>query len=155
MHGIIGMTKRAGRKRDAFAPRHPNGKIRYERPGEHLNGTFYGEKIAIYVICVEDHAVKIGISNTPGNRVVAIQTGQDRLVTVYWAIRASEEEARSVEQAIHKRLRGSNLHLRGEWYLMSPAQAVAEIEREIAKQKVKTMVDLSYGWPIDGLGVPK
>lgn len=104
--------------------------------------------LSVYVLCADEHSVKIGISNNPANRVRTIQTGQDREIRIYWAIRLWKPCARAVERAIHTRLRSALSHIRGEWYLFSPAQAVAEIKKEIARQGFEDASSpcVLYGW---------
>jgi hypothetical protein len=102
--------------------------------------------MSVYVLCADEHSVKIGISNHPGNRATAIQVGQDREIRVYWAIRLWKPLAREIERIIHTRLKNSLSHIRGEWYLFSPAQAVAEIKTEIARQGFPSSPCTLYGW---------
>ena len=99
---------------------------------------------AIYVI-EAGASVKIGVSNNPASRARALQVGQDREVRVFWAVRLATKQATAIEAALHKRMRSANTHMRGEWYVISPQEARAVIEREIAKRGVKSQVDLEFG----------
>lgn len=88
---------------------------------------------SVYVLCADDHAVKIGVSRDPGKRAKQIQSGQDRKICIYWAVELWRPQAIELERRLHERLRKQTTHIRGEWYLLSPAQAVAEIKREISR----------------------
>jgi hypothetical protein len=103
---------------------------------------------AVYVMTAGS-VTKIGRSVRVGGRALGIQSGQEKEVCVYWAIRLATKDANAVERAIHKQLAGSKYHARGEWYYMAPAAARGLIEAEIRDRGVETYKDFSFGYGRD------
>ncbi len=133
---------RAGRKRK-IGTRVASGALSRtrEKRGPHAIDT-----ASIYILSADEYSVKIGVSMNPRQRAKDIQVSQDRNICVYWATIMLKPYAYLVETALHKRLRGSVGHLRGEWYLYSPAQAVALVKSEIKAQGFNSIPCPEYGF---------
>jgi hypothetical protein len=104
-----------------------------------------GNTVAIYVISKNDVEVKIGVSKNVSTRALGLQTSNSSELNVFWAVRLERSEAYKVEKVIHKRLRKTISHLRGEWYAMAPETAVSFVSGVISEFGFKTIVDLNFG----------
>jgi hypothetical protein len=86
----------------------------------------------IYVICEAASApVKIGFSADPEKRVKQLQTGHANVLTLFHKEEVEDEQVRVLERMVHKAIR----HLRhtGEWFNLTPEDAVLEIKLAIMK----------------------
>jgi hypothetical protein len=100
---------------------------------------------AVYVICAGD-AVKVGVSIDPGKRARGLQTGQDRIVRIFWATMLEYEEAYRLEAEVHQRLkRDTGGHASGEWYYLAPETAVSTIQSQIKTGQFWAEPDPVYG----------
>jgi hypothetical protein len=116
----------------AGRPRKGGSRERNGRPQRPLKATAKG-KAYIYVLCLPDNGgCKIGYSNDPVERARTIQVGHHLPVRLFWRLEMGAEVARLVEQQVHKELRNTANHLRGEWYAMAPMTAV-EVVRNVAR----------------------
>lgn len=86
----------------------------------------------VYVVGSDDGPMKIGIAIDPRNRLAELQVGHPFKLKVLrtW----KHEAAAHIELAAHKILRGNRLQ--GEWFSVSPEEAIAAVERAI-KRKAK------------------
>jgi AraC-like DNA-binding protein len=100
---------------------------------------------AVYVICADDTAVKIGVSTHPERRVKAIQTGQDKTVRIFWAVILLRSEAYKIERTVHRRLADTAGKARGEWYYIDPRSAVGVIQSVIEKSGFDSELDIRHG----------
>jgi hypothetical protein len=100
---------------------------------------------AVYVICADDTAVKIGLSTYPEGRVKQIQTGQDKTVRVYWAVLLLKSEAREIEKRVHRLLANTAGKASGEWYYIHPNSAVSVIQSVIKESGFDSQLDIRYG----------
>jgi hypothetical protein len=105
-----------------------------------------GDTVAIYVISKGDSEVKIGLSKNVGNRSLGLQTSNSAELNVYWAIRLDRADGYRLEAMIHKELRATINHLRGEWYAMAPETAAKIIKNAIKKLQLKTIRDIRFGF---------
>lgn len=126
-------------RRKVLALRESNGRIPFHKLAN-------GSDVAVYVMSIDDVVVKIGRSANPSARALAIQTAQDREVSVYWAVRLPRLDANNLEKHVHRRLRATLNHSRGEWYMMAPETAKAVIESAIVELGLKSTVDIIFGW---------
>lgn len=102
---------------------------------------------SVYVMVAgDDAAVKIGVSTNPGNRLRSLQTGQDRIIRIFWATELEFGDAHELERAVHARLKSAlGVHASGEWYYIAPETAVGVIQREIEAGKHWAIPDRCYG----------
>jgi hypothetical protein len=85
-----------------------------------------------YVYLVKSlDAVKIGYSATPILRLVGLQTGNCDKLRMLKRYELPDSHAREVERSLHRVLRKTNHHIRGEWYCLTPQNAVSLIEATI------------------------
>ncbi len=149
------MKLMAKRTRKGVKAREPNGEDWRDRNPlaakpmrrPKLGDLAFGEKsAAVYVISLDDVVVKIGLSNDPAARARGIQTSQDRAVSVYWAVRLAYADAKKLEKQVHKELRTTINHARGEWYMLAPETAKQVIERIADDLGLTTKIDLAFGW---------
>ncbi len=107
----------------------------------------YGDKgHIIYVLCAGDESlVKIGHTSDLVQRQKDLQTGQDKQIRVFWAIRMARDDAVAIERDIHKELEPTLNHRMGEWYDMWPQVAVAVVLRHVKARGCESCVDLLFG----------
>jgi hypothetical protein len=105
-----------------------------------------GNTAAVYVICKGDYEVKIGVSKNVGNRSLNLQSSNSQELRIYWAVRFDKPDAYRLETMLHKDLRKTVSHIRGEHYMMSGAQAVDIIKRYAKKLQLKMIPDLNFGY---------
>lgn len=106
----------------------------------------YGDfSVAVYVMW-DGCSTKIGRSKNIGLRVKSMQTGHDRKIRVFWAIRLRRSDAICVEKAIHRVLSRTKYHQLGEWYNFNAEQAVQIVKQAVETLDVLTMADLSFGY---------
>lgn len=74
----------------------------------------------IYVIGTLEKQ-KIGFSKNVERRLSTLQTGNSDLLRLHHAVDVPDDQARHVENTIHKEY--SYLRIKGEWFRMSPEQA--------------------------------
>jgi len=87
----------------------------------------------IYVIC-EDAAtstVKIGFSANPDRRLKQLQTAQSNPLILFHKEEVPAASVRALERVIHKEL--SYRKARGEWFSISPEDAVATIKHAMIR----------------------
>jgi hypothetical protein len=90
----------------------------------------------LYVICEADRTpltpVKIGFSATPEKRVGQLQTAHygGKLI-LFHKEEVDDLQVRALERIIHKTLR--HLKKSGEWFQISPEDAVLEIKHAIIR----------------------
>lgn len=126
-------------RRKVLALREPNGRI------PSLREAIDGDSTAVYVIAKGNAEVKIGVSKNVANRSLGLQTSNSAELNVFWAVRLERADAFRLEKHIHKKLRQTLSHLRGEWYALSPETAVEIVRSAAKKLQFKTEVDLRFG----------
>lgn len=105
-----------------------------------------GDTVAIYVISKGDVEVKIGLSKNVGNRSLGLQTSNSAELNVYWATRLERADGYRLEAHIHKQLKPTINHIRGEWYAMAPETAVHIVKGAIKELGLKNIVDIRFGF---------
>jgi hypothetical protein len=88
----------------------------------------------IYVICEEvatSSTVKIGFSADPERRLRQLQTAQSNPLVLIHKEEVPAASVRALERLIHKELR--HRKARGEWFTMSPEDAIAEIKHAMIR----------------------
>lgn len=119
--GSGGARPGAGRKPNPNGSKsHKAAPVRIERDDEE---TF------VYVIYETDHPVvsKIGVASDVVKRLCSMQVGSWRILKVGHASKLpSKSAAHAIERQVHQSL--SALHVRGEWFQVSPDRAALEVE---------------------------
>jgi hypothetical protein len=100
---------------------------------------------SVYVICAGDSAVKVGVSINPGARARNLQTGQDRIVRVFWAVMLEYSDAYRLEKEVHDKLRRTVGGASGEWFYIAPETAVAAIQAQLKSGDFWAEPDPVYG----------
>lgn len=87
----------------------------------------------LYVICesADADSVKIGFSVDPAKRVRQLQTGHATKLTVFYSEEVALDKVRALEKIIHRTL--SHRRQKGEWFSITPADAVAEIKHAVIR----------------------
>lgn len=117
-----------GPKRRPGVAREPNGRASRVRP-ECIEGRAF-----VYVMTQENKGgTKIGFSERPKSRVAALQSGCAEVLCLFWTVELEAEVARRVEFMVHRELRGTSGHRRGEWYYLSPPTCVKVVENIIER----------------------
>lgn len=83
----------------------------------------------VYVISAGSQACKVGITNSMGSRLSALQTGNHVRLTLEFA--ANVERAEEVERLAHQTMQ--NLRLAGEWFDATVDIAIATVKAAIRK----------------------
>lgn len=123
---------RVGRKRK-YGARFPSGDL--VRKPSHFRRADYlfaalGNCEAIYVAQAGDSGpLKIGRSADPPTRSIALQVAQPNHVRMIWYLWLQGDGAKNLELAVHNFLKSKNVHAMGEWFYVTPATAVAVIEK--------------------------
>ena len=128
---------RAGRKRKA-GYRQPNGQLSRRYPGsERREG-----QAAVYIIEIKEGVVKIGHSACPQDRVRTLQDGQLEDIKLLWCLWMPLDKAREVEELVHRKLKASPIHLKGEMYYFDVDGAAQIIFAAMQQVGVKAPVAL-------------
>lgn len=134
-------TPRASFPGDALMPE----KLRYAKPHERptlprvANARdrrfgFDEPSACVYVFEADGGPpIKIGISANPAARAADIQVGQARRITIFRTYRMKRIDAVALEGHIHRELKKTINHARGEWYDLDSEAAAKFIEGEISK----------------------
>ena len=77
----------------------------------------------LYCIGNDNGTVKFGFSKDPERRVRSLQTGCADLLVLLESISVPEESAREYERLLHREF--AHRRFRGEWFSISPEDAVA------------------------------
>lgn len=147
------MTRRGGRKRDGDVAVDDFGSgITPEKVRAIIENALRGgfgldtnDTASVYVMEAGDRAVKIGVSRKVGQRVTAIQVGQQEKTVVFWAVTLAREEAFAIEKMAHRVLEAKGLRAKGEWFWVSAHDAVDCILGCIKRAGYKSSVHLAYG----------
>ena len=107
---------------------------------------FAARTASVYVITANGLSCKIGRAKNVGTRALNLQIGSVDELYVYGAIRLRERDAHWLERAAHAELRGDRRHIRGEWFCIDPAAAVALLKRLATAKKVEWAPDLQFGF---------
>lgn len=92
------------------------------------------DKNYIYIICEkadETKPLKIGFSADPDKRLRQLQTGQSSSLMLFHKEEVPTEQVKALEKVIHRLLRHKKV--RGEWFNISPEDAVAEIKHALIR----------------------
>lgn len=92
------------------------------------SGAAVVERQRVYIIGATGDPVKIGIALNPHGRRSELQVGHHRALNLYFEAEATD--ARAVEREAHRRL--SDQRLSGEWFDVSPDQAIQVVRAIIA-----------------------
>lgn len=91
---------------------------------------------AVYIIGeVGSDVLKIGISDDPDRRCRDLRLSNPYDIKVLWE--RSTEHARRIERNVHLAL--VDVRIRGEWFRISLAEAIAVIERTITNEPIERM----------------
>lgn len=133
---------RAGRKRKIGMRTETGALCRYvsTRQAEYL-APILGDARAIYIIQVGTDAVKIGISSDPASRLKTLQSGQDRSLRTAFVVWLREPDAVQAEMAIHRRLRQTLNHARGECYYMGTDTAISFVRNTLDDLGLRYLLD--------------
>lgn len=118
----------AGRK-----PKSPVGKAHHSAPVRFELGD---EDTFVYVIYESEDpsASKIGVAGDLIKRLSSMQVGTWRALRIGHAVKLpSKSAAHAIERQVHQAL--SALHVRGEWFRVSPDRAAAEVELAMSQLK--------------------
>jgi hypothetical protein len=87
----------------------------------------------IYVICegLDAEVSKIGISKNPDRRVRQLQTGHPLPLVVAHREEVDDKKVKGLERLIHRQL--THLRLKGEWFSLSPADAILEVKHALIR----------------------
>ena len=77
----------------------------------------------LYIIAGNTAPSKVGIANNPEHRLKALQTGNPTLLKIHLIIPC--DNVRALERILHKKL--GRYRLKGEWFDLSPEQAILEV----------------------------
>jgi len=79
----------------------------------------------MFLYCIADNngSVKFGFSKDPNRRVRALQTGSADELVLLESIGVPEDSVREYERLLHSEF--AHLRCRGEWFTISPEDAVA------------------------------
>lgn len=92
---------------------------------------------AIYVIgYLETSYVKIGISSDVKSRISAMQTGCPYPMLPFAALFSGRPEVLLLEALTHRTLIELGIEFRGEWFEVSPLDAVAVIQKVADKEEI-------------------
>lgn len=89
------------------------------------------KRLGIYVVGTAKGRVKIGVSRDPVKRLQALQVANDRDLRLYFYLYCDDIPARTIERAVHECL--WKTHLSGEWFEISPHQAIVAIMFTVSK----------------------
>ena len=87
-------------------------------------------------------SVKIGVSNNVAVRSEQIEYERKCSVDIFWHVGVPFDKGMTLEQSVHRRLKRTECHKRGEWYIIDPEVAVDVIKRaldDLDIQPVKEM----------------
>jgi hypothetical protein len=84
----------------------------------------------IYVIGAPDGPQKIGLANDPVRRLAILQTGNASGIGVNASVPVMRSDADLVERHAHHLL--LDRHIRGEWFDVTPAEALAVIRQAVS-----------------------
>lgn len=100
----------------------------------------------VYVIYeADDSSVsKIGVAADVAKRLGTMQVGSWRILKVGHAVRLpSKSAAHAIERQVHQAL--SALHVRGEWFRVSPDRAASEVDLAVSQLKAAFKAASSVG----------
>jgi hypothetical protein len=97
----------------------------------------------VYVIAEQDGPLKIGVSDNPTGRMATLKAKRRTLSVV--ASFSRDGDARLIESIAHRLLLAK--HVKGEWFDVSDAQAIAAIESAIAMVESGDLAILNPGIP--------
>lgn len=69
---------------------------------------------------------KIGFSSNVEQRLCTLQTGNSECLKIHHKVEVPDDQVREIEKTIHSEYR--YLRVKGEWFNMSPQQAILCIE---------------------------
>jgi hypothetical protein len=101
--------------------------------GGNLDGAALPGTAAIYIMRAVDR-IKVGVSKNPAYRNDELKKETKQNLEIEWAARGREEDVRALELALHRLMRKSPFHIKGEWYSASVA-SVAELVLKLARQR--------------------
>lgn len=98
----------------------------------------------IYVITSRDGSLKVGVAYSPSNRLKSLQTGSPIPLRLFDKVLVQDDSAAfAIEAEVHRRLKP--FALEGEWFFVSPENAMATITAVISggppKERDKDIVD--------------
>lgn len=97
----------------------------------------------LYVISASELGpVKIGLSIHPEKRVRQLQTGHAEKLALHHREPITEQCARPMEQIVHRENR--HRKLKGEWFDMTVAEAVAEIRHAMIRFESEAQIQASF-----------
>ena len=101
---------------------------------------------SVYIISCGD-SIKIGVSNDPARRVKDMQTGMSELPVLYGSKAfPTRKAAYAVERRMHWTFR--TRRGRGEWFHVSPAEALAKLKRLQAPTEETMQREVAEAWEV-------
>jgi hypothetical protein len=132
---------RAGRKRK-LGPRTEGRLCRFPAAKRAaFLAPIFGEARAIYIIQIGTDAVKIGISTDPSVRIKELQVGHEKSLRAVWVAWMREPDAVHAEKVIHRKLKATVNHARGECYFMATDTAIAAVQCILEDMECRYMTD--------------
>lgn len=103
------------------------------------------EYCAIYVMGFDEWPyVKIGRSRNPIRRAADMQVGSPYEIKIYGLRFALPEVIMAAEYEVHKTLGELDCHHRGEWFSVSPGDALAVIDKCATNRELPLMMPKDY-----------
>jgi hypothetical protein len=100
--------------------------------GESAHGMMLPGTAAIYIMRAEDR-IKVGVSKHPAYRSDKLRLQYGFGLVIEWAARGDDKQVRALELTVHRLLRKSPYHIKGEWYRAS-VESVAELVMKVARR---------------------
>ncbi len=91
------------------------------------------QRAAIYVITDDHGFVKVGYSADPQERLYDLSSASPRPLRLVEAFPVNPDDAREIEQAIHRMPDFKRRHTRGEWFRMNPERAAWLVADKLAQ----------------------
>ena len=135
-----------GRPRKEGAVRTATGRIKQNRKrtiaaalsvaaaqrGENVLGMLLPDTAAIYIMRAADR-IKVGVSKFPAYRNDVLRREDGLGLVIEWAARGDETQVRALELTVHRLMRKSPYHIKGEWY-RATVESVADLVMKVARR---------------------
>jgi hypothetical protein len=119
--GLVPLREMNGRRSRIVKPVPSNVGL---APSRRRQKGLIAHTCAIYAIeDLETGYIKIGTSRDVARRLDELQFATPSDLRAFGAFRGFEPTVRRIEELIHRRLKGTAPHVKGEWYRFTPQQA--------------------------------
>lgn len=102
----------------------------------------------IYIMIAENGLLKIGKSRNPKRRLLDLQPGSPVIITLHKVFCVAYREVSQIETLVHKRLKSSKRHVRGEWFDATIEEAVSCITAVMEMKPEVRIEELVYVPPV-------